>query len=74
MSDTTVNLAELIGSRICHDLISPIGAITNGLELLEMVGALGSAPGFSGSAYPLTMLARWRNVIVRSLAMRSFPP
>lgn len=40
MSDTTVNLAELIGSRICHDLISPIGAITNGLELLEMVGAV----------------------------------
>ncbi|MFY2826603.1 histidine phosphotransferase family protein [Ruegeria sp. MALMAid1280] len=38
MSDTTVNMAELIGSRICHDLISPIGAITNGLELLEMVG------------------------------------
>jgi len=40
MSDTTVNLAELIGSRICHDLISPIGAITNGLELLEMVGSV----------------------------------
>ena len=40
MSDTTVNLAELIGSRICHDLISPIGAITNGLELLEMVGSI----------------------------------
>ncbi len=38
MGDTNVNLAELIGSRICHDLISPIGAITNGLELLEMVG------------------------------------
>lgn len=40
MGDTNVNLAELIGSRICHDLISPIGAITNGLELLEMVGAV----------------------------------
>ncbi|WP_281972107.1 histidine phosphotransferase family protein [Ruegeria faecimaris] len=40
MSDLDVNLAELIGSRICHDLISPIGAITNGLELLEMVGAV----------------------------------
>ncbi|NVO55224.1 histidine phosphotransferase [Rhodobacteraceae bacterium B1Z28] len=40
MSDTNVNLAELIGSRICHDLISPIGAITNGLELLDMVGAV----------------------------------
>lgn len=40
MGDTNVNLAELIGSRICHDLISPIGAITNGLELLEMVGSV----------------------------------
>ena len=38
MGDSDVNLAELIGSRICHDLISPIGAITNGLELLDMVG------------------------------------
>jgi histidine phosphotransferase ChpT len=27
----------LIGSRICHDLISPLGAIGNGLELLEMM-------------------------------------
>ncbi|HBG98974.1 MAG: histidine phosphotransferase [Rhodobacteraceae bacterium] len=34
--DTT--LAALIGSRICHDLISPIGAIGNGLELLSMAG------------------------------------
>ncbi|WP_170413150.1 histidine phosphotransferase family protein [Ruegeria atlantica] len=40
MGDTNVNLAELIGSRICHDLISPIGAINNGLELLEMVGSV----------------------------------
>lgn len=30
------NFAELIGSRICHDLISPIGAINNGIELMEM--------------------------------------
>lgn len=33
------DLAALIGSRICHDLISPIGAIGNGLELLTMGGA-----------------------------------
>jgi histidine phosphotransferase ChpT len=32
-------LAALIGSRICHDLISPIGAINNGLELLDLTGA-----------------------------------
>ncbi|ARU00755.1 histidine phosphotransferase family protein [Yoonia vestfoldensis] len=30
------NLASLVGSRICHDLISPIGAIGNGLELLAL--------------------------------------
>ncbi|MBD3677954.1 MAG: histidine phosphotransferase [Rhodobacteraceae bacterium] len=29
-------LGELIGSRICHDLINPLGAIGNGLELLDM--------------------------------------
>ncbi len=33
------DLTALIGSRICHDLISPIGAISNGLELLMMDGA-----------------------------------
>ncbi len=40
MTASDVNLAELVGSRICHDLISPVGAITNGLELLEMVGSM----------------------------------
>jgi len=33
-------LAELISSRICHDLISPVGAIGNGLELMEAMGGL----------------------------------
>lgn len=32
-------LAALLGSRICHDLISPLGAIANGLELLGLIGA-----------------------------------
>ncbi|MEX0366851.1 MAG: histidine phosphotransferase family protein [Ruegeria sp.] len=40
MGKSNVNLAALIGSRICHDLISPIGAITNGLELLDMAGGV----------------------------------
>ncbi|SFQ30333.1 histidine phosphotransferase ChpT [Roseivivax halotolerans] len=39
-----VDLAGLIGARICHDLISPIGAIGNGLELLELSGASAHAP------------------------------
>jgi len=34
------DIAALIGSRICHDLISPLGAIGNGVELLGMAGAV----------------------------------
>ena len=30
-----LDLAALLGSRICHDLISPVGAIANGLEVLS---------------------------------------
>lgn len=41
MGVDSVNLATLIGSRICHDLISPIGAINNGMELLSMTGSVG---------------------------------
>jgi histidine phosphotransferase ChpT len=29
---------ELIASRICHDLVSPVGAINNGVELMEELG------------------------------------
>ena len=32
------DLTALLGSRICHDLISPLGAISNGVELLELSG------------------------------------
>ncbi len=41
MTTTMTDAAELtalLGSRICHDLISPIGAIGNGIELLMMDG------------------------------------
>lgn len=45
------DLASLIGSRICHDLISPIGAINNGLELLVMSGdAAGPEMGLIGES------------------------
>lgn len=30
-----MDLAALLCSRVCHDVISPVGAIANGLELLE---------------------------------------
>ena len=41
------DLTALIGSRICHDLISPIGAIGNGVELLMMEA------GANGAEYAL---------------------
>jgi histidine phosphotransferase ChpT len=33
-----LDLVALLGSRLCHDLISPMGAIGNGVELLAMSG------------------------------------
>lgn len=41
--DPSPALNALIASRMCHDLSSPLGAIANGLELLEMSG-LGGSP------------------------------
>lgn len=38
----TSDLNALLGSRICHDLISPLGAIGNGVELLQMSGLANS--------------------------------
>lgn len=38
MTRTPSEIAGLLGSRICHDLISPLGAIANGVELLTMTG------------------------------------
>ena len=36
MPHDTSSLATMIGSRICHDLISPLGAVNNGLELMHL--------------------------------------
>lgn len=33
------DLPSLLGARLCHDLISPVGAIRNGLELLEIANS-----------------------------------
>lgn len=41
------NLNALIGSRICHDLINPLGAIGNGIELLGLSGAAKEGPEMS---------------------------
>lgn len=32
-------ILEVLASKICHDLISPIGAVNNGIEFMEEMGA-----------------------------------
>src|SRR5271156_7235609 len=32
---SALDLAALLCSRVCHDLISPVGAIVNGLEVMD---------------------------------------
>ncbi|MEM9010742.1 MAG: histidine phosphotransferase family protein [Pseudomonadota bacterium] len=42
MTPASADLAALVASRLCHDLISPIGAIGNGVELIaEDPGEIG---------------------------------
>ena len=44
MSQSSAKLAALVGSRLCHDLISPIGAIQNGLELIALSNPGNTSP------------------------------
>lgn len=34
MADETIDFASMLCSRLCHDLLSPVGSFGNGLELL----------------------------------------
>ncbi len=34
MTDSSLDLASLLCSRLCHDMLSPVGALSNGLELI----------------------------------------
>ena len=46
------DLTALVSARLCHDLISPMGAIGNGLELMQLAatpGAIQKSPS-SGSS------------------------
>lgn len=35
MTTSALELASLLCSRLCHDMLSPVGALSNGLELLS---------------------------------------
>ena len=42
---------ELLASRICHDIISPVGAINNGVELMQELGPDGMEDGIDLIGY-----------------------
>lgn len=47
-----IRILELLASRLCHDLVSPVGAIRNGLELIEEMED-DPNPAFMGEAIKL---------------------
>ena len=52
MSDIIdAGMLELLASKSCHDLISPIGAVNNGLELMEEMGPDGAPDAIELIAY-----------------------
>lgn len=53
MSDNTkiATVMELLASRICHDIISPVGAINNGIELMQEMRTEGLDDGLELIAY-----------------------
>lgn len=60
---TDLELAALISSKICHDVINPVGAIVNGLEMLD------EDDDAESKSYALTMI---RNVTEQASARLQF--
>lgn len=38
MNQSHINILEILISKVCHDLISPIGAVNNGVEFVQEMG------------------------------------
>lgn len=53
----TAAVLELLASRICHDIISPVGAINNGIELMQEMGAEAMDDGLELVAYSASQSA-----------------
>ena len=52
MSDKIdITILELLSSKVCHDLISPIGAVCNGIEFMSEMGADAGDEALSLIAY-----------------------
>lgn len=80
-----IRVVELLCSRLCHDLVSPVGAINNGVELIDdmrengeagSTGMLGDAIGLiahsAGQAAGRLKLFRFAYGTAGGLATRGF--
>lgn len=50
LSKDTLAFLELFSSKICHDLISPVGAVNNGIEILRDMGSDDDAVDIIGAS------------------------
>ncbi len=51
MPSIDFRVLEILTSKICHDLISPIGAVNNGVEFIQEMGAENAADGLDLIAF-----------------------
>ena len=58
-----LDLAALLCSRVCHDLISPVGAVVNGIEVME------DDADEQTKAFAVELIKKSANTVVRSRAM-----
>lgn len=63
VAPSDLELAALISSKICHDVIGPVGAINNGLEILD------EEEGIDAKSYALDVI---RNVTEQASAKLQF--
>ncbi len=51
MSSLDIHVLEVLASKICHDLISPIGAVNNGVEFVQEMGLEDAGDAFDLIAF-----------------------
>lgn len=74
-----IRVMELLSSKICHDLVSPVSAINNGVELIEDIGGsvvdeamklIGNSAGHASRRLRLFRMAYGRAGSEESLAVK----
>jgi len=74
-----IHVLELLSSKLCHDLVSPVSAINNGVELIEDIGGsvveeamklIGDSAGHAARRLRLFRMAYGRAGSEENLGMR----